>query len=301
MGEIIHEGLKGYIAHKGRPNDESKESTSPRNTEGHGTHTTTNAPGSLVHNVRLFQYTTREARGMASKPKIAAYKNCWSSSCYDSDILVAMDQDIYDGFHVISLHVGATHAPQYDHDSIAIRAFSASKYGIVVSCSTRNVRPNPYTTINIAAWILIVGASTIDKSFRPMGNAVLLSQSIAKLVPTATKFALATTVYSLDNFDKNINDLASGEESTPFIHGGGHADPSNAHNMDTSDNISFLHAIICLMCKLRDHDLAFHFTKMSIWRLWNLIRLHLASLQLSYPLATSTKTRWGINEETTLH
>ncbi|KAF9689799.1 hypothetical protein SADUNF_Sadunf01G0130000 [Salix dunnii] len=250
---------------------------------------------------------------MASKPRIAAYKNCWSSSCYDSDILVAMDQDIYDGFHVISLYVSATHAPQYDHDSIVIKAFSASQYGIVVSRSTRNVGPNPYTTINreflsdvvlgngsmywymgsmsppkvqgkiVAYWIhwttnLELDSRRVEFNIvsctsmscpRVSGNVVLLSQSIAKLVPTTIKFALATTVYSLDNFGKNMNDLASGEESTPFIDGAGHADPSNAHNMDTSDNISFLCAIVCLMYKLHDHDLAFHFTKISIWRLWN--------------------------------
>ena len=91
-----------------------------------------------------------------------------SSGCYDSDILDAMDQAIYDGVHVISLSVGATgHAPQYDHDSIAIGAFSASQHGIVVSCSAGNAGPGPgpYTAVNIAPWILTVGASTIDREF----------------------------------------------------------------------------------------------------------------------------------------
>ena len=157
---------KGYITHSGWPIDESKESASPRDTEGHGTHTATTAAGSLAHNASLFQYATGEARGMASKARIAAYKICWSSGCYDSDILAAMDQAIYDGVHVISLSVGATgHAPQYDHDSIAIGAFSASQHGIVVSCSAGNAGPGPYTAVNIAPWILTVGASTIDREF----------------------------------------------------------------------------------------------------------------------------------------
>jgi hypothetical protein len=74
---------------------------------------------SLIHNVSLFQYASEEALGMASKARIAANKICWSSGCYNSIILTAMDRAIYDRVHVISLFVGATaHAPQYDHDLI---------------------------------------------------------------------------------------------------------------------------------------------------------------------------------------
>ncbi|KAJ6990686.1 hypothetical protein NC653_019061 [Populus alba x Populus x berolinensis] len=66
---------------------------------------------------------------MVSKARIAANKICWSSGCYNFIILTAMDRAIYDGVHVISLFVVATaHAPQYDHDLIAIGAFSASQH-----------------------------------------------------------------------------------------------------------------------------------------------------------------------------
>ncbi|CAN4089172.1 unnamed protein product [Withania somnifera] len=157
---------KGYEADRGSPMDESKESKSPRDTQGHGTHTASTAAGSVVANASFYQYAKGEARGMAVKARIAAYKICWKTGCFDSDILAAMDQAVADGVHVISLSVGADgYAPEYDNDSIAIGAFGASEYGIVVSCSAGNSGPGASTAVNVAPWILTVAASTIDREF----------------------------------------------------------------------------------------------------------------------------------------
>lgn len=158
--------FKGYESAIGKSLDETTESKSPRDTEGHGTHTASTAAGSVVPNASFYQYASGVARGMATKARIAAYKICWSSGCFDSDILAAMDEAISDGVHVISLSVGATgYAPQYYHDSIAIGAFGAAQHGVLVSCSAGNSGPDPYTAVNIAPWILTVGASTIDREF----------------------------------------------------------------------------------------------------------------------------------------
>lgn len=139
---------------------------SPRDTEGHGTHTASTAAGAVVPNASFFDYARGEARGMAIKARIAVYKICWSLGCFDSDILAAMDQAVSDGVHVISLSVGASgRAPEYDRDSIAIGAFGAARHGVVVSCSAGNSGPGPSTAVNIAPWILTVGASTIDREF----------------------------------------------------------------------------------------------------------------------------------------
>ncbi|KAL6996243.1 hypothetical protein U1Q18_006377 [Sarracenia purpurea var. burkii] len=157
---------RGYEAAIGGKMDESAESKSPRDTEGHGTHTASTAAGSVVANASFFEYARGEARGMAIKARIAVYKICWSFGCYDSDILAAMDEAISDGVNVISLSVGANgRAPPYDYDSIAIGAFGAVKHGVIVSCSAGNSGPNPYTAVNIAPWIITVGASTIDREF----------------------------------------------------------------------------------------------------------------------------------------
>nr|GMD22877.1 subtilisin-like protease SBT1.4 [Ipomoea batatas] len=157
---------KGYEAAKGSPMDESVESKSPRDTNGHGTHTASTAAGSIVANASVFGYAHGEARGVAIKARIAVYKICWSSGCFDSDILSAFDQAVEDGVHVISLSVGANgYAPQYFRDSTAIGAFGAMQQGVVVSCSAGNSGPGPFTAVNVAPWILTVGASTIDRTF----------------------------------------------------------------------------------------------------------------------------------------
>ncbi|KAG9458018.1 hypothetical protein H6P81_002526 [Aristolochia fimbriata] len=157
---------KGYEAYRRRPINESVESKSARDTEGHGTHTASTAAGGVVRDAGFFKYARGEARGMATKARIAAYKICWSLGCFDSDILAAMDQAVADGVHVISLSVGTGgYAPRYVDDSIAIGAFGAMQNGVVVSCSAGNSGPGPYTAVNIAPWIITVGASTIDREF----------------------------------------------------------------------------------------------------------------------------------------
>ncbi|GAA0139970.1 serine protease [Lithospermum erythrorhizon] len=130
---------KGYEAAMGRDIDELYESKSPRDTDGHGTHTASTAAGSLVANASLLGYAQGEAEGMATKARIAAYKICWAMGCFDSDILEAMDEAVSDGVDIISLSVGSSgSASEYDQDSIAIGAFGA---------------------------MLHVGASTIDREF----------------------------------------------------------------------------------------------------------------------------------------
>uniref|UniRef100_A0A803LDG8 Uncharacterized protein n=1 Tax=Chenopodium quinoa TaxID=63459 RepID=A0A803LDG8_CHEQI len=157
--------FQGYEAAKG-PINETKDSKSPRDTEGHGTHTASTAAGSVVSNAELFDYARGEAMGMATKARIAAYKICWTLGCYDSDMLAAIDQAIADGVHIISLSVGVKKSDSsYVNDNIAIGGLHAAQRGVLMSCSAGNSGPNPFTAVNIAPWILTVGASTIDREF----------------------------------------------------------------------------------------------------------------------------------------
>ncbi|VAI50219.1 unnamed protein product [Triticum turgidum subsp. durum] len=156
---------KGYEQALGHPIDETLESKSPLDTEGHGTHTASTAAGSPVDGAGFYDYARGRAVGMAPGARIAAYKICWKAGCLDSDILAAFDEAVGDGVNVISLSVGSTYAADFYEDSIAIGAFGAVKKGIVVSASAGNSGPGEYTASNIAPWILTVGASTVDREF----------------------------------------------------------------------------------------------------------------------------------------
>ncbi|GAB2220224.1 hypothetical protein Droror1_Dr00007867 [Drosera rotundifolia] len=148
------------------------EYLSPRDSSGHGTHTSSTAGGSPVAMASVFGNAAGEARGMAPGAHVAIYKVCWFSGCYSSDILAAMDAAIQDGVDILSLSLGGFPVPLYD-DNIAIGSFRAMEKGVSVVCAAGNNGPIQNSVANEAPWITTVGASTIDRRFPAyvrMGN-----------------------------------------------------------------------------------------------------------------------------------
>ncbi|KAI0519104.1 hypothetical protein KFK09_006544 [Dendrobium nobile] len=106
---------------------------SPRDSEGHGTHTSSTAAGRLVTNTSLAGIAGGTARGGVPSARIAIYKVCWSDGCSDIDLLAAFEDAIQDGVDIISISIGG------------------------------NSGPDNFTVENYAPWILTVAASTIDR------------------------------------------------------------------------------------------------------------------------------------------
>ncbi|XP_047320474.1 cucumisin-like [Impatiens glandulifera] len=155
-------GAKYYRSDKQVP---PGDFASPRDSEGHGTHTASTAAGEVVENASLLGLGTGTARGGVPSARLAVYKICWSDGCYDSDILAAFDDAIADGVDIISLSVGGFFPSDYFEDAIAIGAFHSMKNGVLTSNSAGNEGPGPSSITNFSPWSLSVGASTINRRF----------------------------------------------------------------------------------------------------------------------------------------
>ncbi|CAL5189724.1 unnamed protein product [Lathyrus oleraceus] len=88
-----------------------------------------------------------------------------------------MDDAIHDGVDIFSLSLGPNPPqPNYFEDAVSVGAFHAFQKGILVSASAGNL-VFPQTACNVAPWILIVAASTLDREFSSniyLGNSKVL-------------------------------------------------------------------------------------------------------------------------------
>ncbi|XP_057948457.1 subtilisin-like protease SBT5.6 [Malania oleifera] len=166
--------LKAYEAYYG-PLNRTIDYLSPRDKDGHGTHTASTVGGRRVPNTStLGGFALGTASGGASHARLAIYKVCWpipgqpkvnGNTCFEEDMLAAIDDAIADGVHVISMSIGTDQPIPYTSDGIAIGSLQALKHNIVVVCSAGNSGPTPATLSNPAPWIMTVGASSIDRTF----------------------------------------------------------------------------------------------------------------------------------------
>lgn len=178
--------------------NETTEFRSPRDSDGHGTHTASIAAGRYVSPASTLGYASGVAAGMAPKARLAVYKVCWNAGCYDSDILAAFDSAVSDGVDVVSLSVGGVVVP-YFLDAIAIAAFGASDHGVFVSASAGNGGPGGLTVTNVAPWVTTVGAGTIDRDFPAdvhLGNGKIIPGVSVYSGPGLKKDQMYSLVYA---------------------------------------------------------------------------------------------------------
>ncbi|KAL3851433.1 hypothetical protein ACJIZ3_013315 [Penstemon smallii] len=195
--------IKGYEAHYG-PLNKTLDYRSPRDKDGHGTHTSSTATGRRVNNVSAIGGFARGTiSGGAPLARLAIYKVCWAipghgkedgNTCFEEDMLAAIDDAIDDGVDVLSISIGTKDPTPFNQDGIAIGALHAIKKNIVVACSAGNLGPAPSTLSNPAPWIITVGASSVDRKFIA---SVVLGNGLKLEGQTVTPYNLEEKLYPL--------------------------------------------------------------------------------------------------------
>ncbi|RWR87687.1 Peptidase S8/S53 domain-containing protein [Cinnamomum micranthum f. kanehirae] len=145
------------------------EYLSPRDANGHGTHTSSTAVGSFVHDVSFRGLGLGTARGGAPRARLAMYKACWnlpgkSGACTIADVVKAVDEAMHDGVDVLSLSLGGM-TPTYWFPILDISLLRAVAKGITVVCAAGNEGSRLHTVDHFAPWVITVAASTMDRSF----------------------------------------------------------------------------------------------------------------------------------------
>lgn len=151
----------------GHTNNDVKKSgdfLSPRDADGHGSHTTSTAGGNQVSTV-LPNGDDTVISGMAPRARVAAYKACWLSGCATADLVAAIDAAVADGVDVINYSIGSAAQSVTGPDDIAF--LFAVDAGVFVATSNGNDGPGANTTGSPSSspWLISVGAVDHGRNF----------------------------------------------------------------------------------------------------------------------------------------
>ena len=156
-----------YMANVGAGANEFCNNTtkicSARDSEGHGTHTSSTAAGDRVNSAPLYGIDRGPISGMAPGARVIMYRVCLAAGCFGSDSVAAVQQAILDDVDVINFSVSGGANPYTDAVELAfLDAFHA---GISVNASAGNSGPTPATTDHGGPWVTTVAASTSNRFF----------------------------------------------------------------------------------------------------------------------------------------
>lgn len=142
---------------------------SPRDGDGHGSHTASTAAGNFKVKASIEDVDFGTVSGVAPGAKVAAYKACYvgpdpavttDDICALSDLVAAIDQAVADGVDVINYSIGGGAASTVmAPEDLAF--FNAAAAGVFVATSAGNDGPDPVTADHASPWYTTVAASTI--------------------------------------------------------------------------------------------------------------------------------------------
>src|SRR6266540_3612324 len=141
----------------------STKKCSARDSEGHGTHTSSTAAGDGVASAPLLGFDRGPISGIAPGAWLIMYRVCLEQGCFNSDSVAAVQQAIVDGVDVINFSISGGANPYTDPVELAF--LDAFRAGIAVNASAGNSGPGAGTANHGGPWVTTVGASTSNRFF----------------------------------------------------------------------------------------------------------------------------------------
>ncbi|KQW37545.1 S8 family serine peptidase [Rhizobacter sp. Root404] len=160
------------------------EFNSPRDYDGHGTHTASTAGGNEGVQATGVTAALGKISGMAPRARIAAYKALWTQSDgtgsgFTDDLVAAIDQAVADGVDVINYSISGSQTSF--RDPVEIAFLYAADAGVFVATSAGNSGPTISTVAHPSPWVTTVAAGTHTRSISggsvTLGNGVTYSGS----------------------------------------------------------------------------------------------------------------------------
>ncbi len=151
------------------------EFNSPRDYNGHGTHTASTAGGNQGVATTGVATAFGPIDGIAPRARIAVYKALWeqadgTGSGTTSDLVAAIDQAVADGVDVINYSISGSQTNF--RDPVEIAFLYAADAGVFVAASAGNSGPTTRTVAHPSPWLTTVAAGTHNRSIE--GGSVTL-------------------------------------------------------------------------------------------------------------------------------
>jgi subtilisin family serine protease len=173
---FYNDSFNAFIASTGAHIDPFEYVDSPRDSFGHGSHTSGTAAGNWKADGPVANGAEiGPISGIAPRARIAMYKACWSydqnlqklNSCFDGDVIAGIEQAVSDGVDVLSFSISGTLTDLVDPIETAF--FNAAAAGVFVSAAAGNSGP-ANTLAHPSPWLTTVAATTHDRLYYADGT-----------------------------------------------------------------------------------------------------------------------------------
>lgn len=139
------------------------EFDSARDSNGHGSHTSSTAAGNGRVEATLLGVPRGRVSGIAPRAHVVMYKGCGLEGCFNSDTLASIQQATIDGVDVVNYSISGGGSPY--SDAVSLGFLDAYAAGVLVVPSAGNAGPGADTVAHREPWTLTVGASTTNRHF----------------------------------------------------------------------------------------------------------------------------------------